>query len=981
MGGGKGGGGSSGPKKLSTRSDSSLNTIKTPGTIQYNSTERPVGVAFHNGRVFYFGLDIFGQPAVYFSQLLTDVDKAGLCYQEADPTAEEINDLVATDGGVLRPVGMGTPVAAVESDFGVLCFCSNGVWIIRGPEGSGFTATNFQVSKVTDKGCIGRQTIVDVSGAIIYFHEDGIIQLAPDEFGRIQATDLTNDSIKTLYLGFSGRDRSNAKGCYIESEKRAYWVIPSGQANGTYKHDARNVLVLATDLPGFYQWSLPATTANNALLLPFEDRAKTEVVAMETLTTTDGITAVTLVDGSTLVTSEVRFVEEGDTLPLFMTSRQESTTFPVEFHHPTSNSFSDFGSQDYTSFVEFGYQYASSKATGLSAPYIHSFFKRGRALPFYGFDRTLAPATFTDPGVMVLSSVETRYLDTHGEGVVLPDTIDGIVGVPAMSADGLKLFVPYELYGASTVVITEWVLSSPYEVENPTYTGNFYEVPGTGAYLLRRILLSADGNMLYMFPFFEGTLPIKQLALAQPNSLQAAPLVTDIPNTLDAHIYDGLFSVDGMYYLQWDSTVVYGTTGNARVFNLRRWDLSSPFMISGATLAQVAAIDVGQHQDIKGRAFAPRAAAFSEDGTSLKITFTSAFSDVSSERVVMVEVKLASPYDITSSGEVRLRGIVTAGLMPESATMLQPWIKGIWPLSAYGMFTTVSFPAPYGWASTGNAAPMYAVVCVYRYADFDGMAGRPNTVPPSTMYLTSEEPGVNQTQFGLVTASGYGDIVDADEMAINFSVLAGYGPYGVSGKGHYSQIITTVLRGPSYAGAPTTEEPYPGLMCGEGYFINNVTPHAKHITASISYRPLAFGNLVGNVVTGAMTGRPTAYDWWVGFQSYGSWYDLPAPPDKFRVVITDLETGSQLFNFVVWRRIYEPLEGSAFEPAYAYSTTPAQTLDFVDAGAVDYAGTTEFWRYFGITDEAITLGDNQPGKDVLLEHRGKYVIVDILEEA
>src|SRR5690606_21646018 len=58
-------------------------------------TSRPPTVSFFSGRVWYAC-----DSTVYFSQVLDDKAKAGFCYQEADPTSEDISDLIASDGGV-----------------------------------------------------------------------------------------------------------------------------------------------------------------------------------------------------------------------------------------------------------------------------------------------------------------------------------------------------------------------------------------------------------------------------------------------------------------------------------------------------------------------------------------------------------------------------------------------------------------------------------------------------------------------------------------------------------------------------------------------------------------------------------------------------------------------------------------------------------------------------------------------------------------
>ena len=918
MGGGKGGG-SSGPKKLSTRCDSSLNTIKTPGTIEYNSTERPVGVAFHNGRVFYFGLDIFGQPAVYFSQLLTDTSKAGLCYQDADPTAEEINDLVATDGGVLRPVGMGTPIAAMESDFGVLCFCSNGVWIIRGPEGSGFTATNFNVGKVTDKGCLGKQSIVDVSGAIIYFHEDAIIQLAPDEFGRIQATDLTNDSIKSLYLGFTSRDRSNAKGCYIESEKRAYWVIPTAQANGTYKHDARNVLVLATDLPGFYQWSLPATTANNVLLLPFEDRTKTEVVALETLTTTDGITAVTLVDGSTLVTSEVRFVEEGDTLPLFMTSRQSSTTFPVEFYHPTSNSFSDFGGQDYTSFVEFGYQYASSKATGLSAPYIHSFFKRGRGAP----PRPELYCESTDTWMKL-----TNISNTLVTG--LDNKYEDITGAPAISSDGRWLFVVYYTNDTLNRELVKFELTTPFDVDTAVITSDFVQLPeDTSTNSLQKLFINSDGTVLWLLPWasYAGTKAIQvnfntpyEIATATVTNISLYPLTFTTPTTVTGELW--AVEVPPTGDRLW---VMYRNTA-ADGFLMGEVGLTTPWDLTTAQTGSVSRVAV-DYTAFDVPAHTPYTFCFSYSGNRVHILLKGGQRFDASYHVIL-EAPLTEAYNLNTIGAFKELGVTSSINFPNDPVIHRPWRACTIQIWAWCMDTILGND---GYNLTGGS---YHVE--YVLDEFTNLVARANTTAYSVIPGTSEEAGVIATYAGVVASQGRGfkSLLD--------SPYTTYGSPGIMAAGASSFIEGVLLRGPA-----------------------DTTGDALHTTA------------VG--ATSSYHGYGISYGYMEPDSDYGFIYKTSrwtGAPDSVILRVSDAYTGDVLLSKQLWKAVVdEDALGWTFTSVY-YTEIYGSPQVFVSPTAFKNAvPSTNPGRFATFNDRDF---DN-PTEDLLLPYRGRTVIVDILE--
>jgi hypothetical protein len=114
---------------------------------------RPTTNAFYAGRVWYAGcasewVNTAG-PAnnanIYFSQILTNVTKAGNCYQEGDPTAETANELLVNDGGVVRIPEVGTVKRLLATQQYLIVFADNGVWTVSGALDSGFSANDFQV--------------------------------------------------------------------------------------------------------------------------------------------------------------------------------------------------------------------------------------------------------------------------------------------------------------------------------------------------------------------------------------------------------------------------------------------------------------------------------------------------------------------------------------------------------------------------------------------------------------------------------------------------------------------------------------------------------------------------------------------------------------------------------------------------------------------------------------------------------------------
>ena len=148
-------------------------------------TTRPQSTAFYAGRSWFGGppeSTISGH--VYFSQIIEDEANIPRCYQEADPTSEEISDLVDTDGGVIVIPEAGNILSLKVTGESLLVFADNGLWEISGNAGSAFTPTDYSVSKVSSVGIIGKRTIVDVEGTPIWWSDRGVYSI-----GRNQVTD------------------------------------------------------------------------------------------------------------------------------------------------------------------------------------------------------------------------------------------------------------------------------------------------------------------------------------------------------------------------------------------------------------------------------------------------------------------------------------------------------------------------------------------------------------------------------------------------------------------------------------------------------------------------------------------------------------------------------------------------------------------------------------------------------------------------
>ena len=234
---------------------------------------RPSTTAFFAGRVFYAGApDEEVGSTIFYSQLLTDVDKAGRCYQENDPTAEVLNNLLDTDGGTVEIPDIGRISKMVPFQDVLIVFASNGVWAIRGGADTGFTPTTFSVDFLTQVGPVSQSSITETDIGIIYWADSGIYALTRSEDAlSLVANNITEKTIETLYLAIDSVGKKTAKGFYDRDTKKLLWVYNSAPASvGTdtpYKFD--KALFLNLKLEAFYEQSISALVATDTIESPF----------------------------------------------------------------------------------------------------------------------------------------------------------------------------------------------------------------------------------------------------------------------------------------------------------------------------------------------------------------------------------------------------------------------------------------------------------------------------------------------------------------------------------------------------------------------------------------------------------------------------------------------------------------------------------------------------------------------------------------
>lgn len=218
-------------------------------------------VAEYAGRVFYAGFsgEIIGADEnsprmssyLLFSQLVEDTSDINVCYQDGDPTSKDTPDLLDTDGGFIRIEGAYGIVKLINVGNALAVLATNGVWLVQGGSDYGFKATNYVVTKVTTHGCDSPGSVVVIDNTFMYWSDNGIYNVAPNQYGDYVADNISQKTIQKFYDNIEGLDRKACQGVYDTYEKKVRWIY----ANRPDSSSNAKELILDTTIGAFY----PAT--------------------------------------------------------------------------------------------------------------------------------------------------------------------------------------------------------------------------------------------------------------------------------------------------------------------------------------------------------------------------------------------------------------------------------------------------------------------------------------------------------------------------------------------------------------------------------------------------------------------------------------------------------------------------------------------------------------------------------------------------
>lgn len=343
--------------------------------------KRPLSSTFYSSRIWYAGPN----GRVLFSPILETLSKAGKCFQEQDPTAEEFNELLATDGGVISIPEMGDALQLESVANGVLAFSPSGVWHISGGV-ENFSAINFQVQQITNIGLSGSRSVVRAEDRLYYWADGGIYLLAVEEIsGAFQATNISEGVIRRDFSHISQAAKITTIGTYDRESKLIYWAYNRDQPIGTTTNesDFDTILIYNISLNAFYTYSISNITDGGITSFIGGLRKSTaRALGSGASNVTVGGEIVTIGGANITITEDFQDASVLG-LKVLMFSPQ-SGVFKFTLGDFSSRSFFDWKTQDstgvdYSSVIETGYGTLGDAMRDKQATHLFTFLSRGRA--------------------------------------------------------------------------------------------------------------------------------------------------------------------------------------------------------------------------------------------------------------------------------------------------------------------------------------------------------------------------------------------------------------------------------------------------------------------------------------------------------------------------------------------------------------------------------------------------------------------------
>lgn len=322
-------------------------------------------------RVFFSGLDSKDNSGkVFFSRILQEIGEVGHFFQTNDPTAEELSDLLDDDGGVINIPDAVNIKKLYSFRNSIFVFAENGVWQITGVDNA-FKSTAYSITKVTDVGILTAQSFTAAEGVPFWWGRHGIHTLSFDEYGNASERNISISTIQTKWNNIETNSREAVQAEYDKINKKIIWLYPSNNSAESSKKN--ELLILDVTLQAFYPWTISDEVglSDYVVGMQFYSGLGTQDVSFDVITSAgdDVVTSA----GDDVVSTQPTPLSGTSISVTFLVRNSDDQTMTMAFFN--GSDFLDWGSVDYSSYAETGYDFVGDLLLKKTAPYLVTYLR------------------------------------------------------------------------------------------------------------------------------------------------------------------------------------------------------------------------------------------------------------------------------------------------------------------------------------------------------------------------------------------------------------------------------------------------------------------------------------------------------------------------------------------------------------------------------------------------------------------------------
>jgi hypothetical protein len=336
---------------------------------------RPTAIAFFAGRVFYSGVTYKGFGSkIYFSQIIERDSQFSICYQQNDPSSENLSDLLASDGGVINILDIGTIYKLSTIGEYLLVFASNGVWAISGSQGIGFSANDYSIKKLASVNSISGNSFVIASGLPFWWNYDGIYTVQQDpNTGALSVSSVSEPTIKSFYDNIPSSSKVNVKGAYNSLSRIIQWVFNSeDQSDIESNYNYNRILNLNLVSGAFYPWTVSQATGKPTVNGIIASKGSGTVRESSQVIDAAGNIVIDASSNNVIISTsdDVSLVSS---FRYIITTQTSGSTYNLTFAQESANEYLDWQTEDYDSYGVTGYSVHGSAIRNFQSNYVRVF--------------------------------------------------------------------------------------------------------------------------------------------------------------------------------------------------------------------------------------------------------------------------------------------------------------------------------------------------------------------------------------------------------------------------------------------------------------------------------------------------------------------------------------------------------------------------------------------------------------------------------